>query len=245
MGEVGPEAWRWLQILGEAGVSAWIIPGGLDAVMKLSFDLLFHDGALLGEDMNLLPTFDEREMDTDAVLEVRSAFLELAARRFLAQCNASPLLRHAIDRFCDQEAVWLDDYALFEALQKETDEQDWRKWPSGLAERDPAALDEAMVSLAAEVEERKALHYLMNRQVGRLQARAETEGVKLIMAPPTPAVAQWAPTAAAAIEPVTCGVDARMIFGIDAEQQSWRFTWSDVTPEVLDRLIRGRSSGLS
>ena len=239
MGEIGPEAWRWLQVLGEAGVNRWVVPGGFRDVMLLSFDLLFQDGALLGSDLQMLPHFDDTAAAGDAAHEVRNAFLELASRRFLTQCDASPLIRYAVDRFADQEADWLDDQALFEVLQKDTGEPDWRKWPTELSARQPEALDAAMASLATEIEERKALHYLLNRQVARLFAQAEVEEVEIFSLPASSAVQDWVGASSPVIHiPADC-VRGESLFEREGQMESkWRFTWPEVTAEVLQRLFQ-------
>ncbi|MBL9113639.1 MAG: 4-alpha-glucanotransferase [Verrucomicrobiaceae bacterium] len=217
----------------------WVVPGGFHDVMLLSFDLLFQDGALLAGDLQMLPHFDEHAGAAAAANEVRTAFLELASRRFLSQCDASPLIRYAVERFADQEAEWLDDQVLFEVLQKDLGECDWRKWPDELSKRKPEALDEALVSLATEIEERKALHYLLNRQVARLFAQAQVSGVEILGLPACSAVRDWIGTAPAAIELPSDCVRAETLFERQVHAGSdWRFTWPEVTAEVLKRLFR-------
>lgn len=108
------------------------------------------------------------------------AFLKLAAQRFLAQCDASSLMRRAFDVFCEREAEWLDDYALFIALKKEHDGKSWHEWPRDLALRQPEALAQAMVRLDAEVDEVKVQQFFFNRQWEKLHARARELGVQII-----------------------------------------------------------------
>jgi len=93
----------------------------------------------------MLPAFPTDHIDFEPTIEVRTAFLKLAARRFIEQTDASPLLCHAFDKFCDEEASWLDDWALFAALRQANDYRSWTEWAPGLVTRDPAAMDEAMV----------------------------------------------------------------------------------------------------
>ena len=253
-GEIGPEAWQWLEVLGEAGVKGWVLPQPLADPMLLSLDLLRQDGMLIAKDLAMLPQFDLWEVDTPAVLEVRRAFLELAARRFIDQCDASPLMRGALDAFADLECAWLDDAALFYALQREHG-QEVASWPAPIAQREPEAMDHAMVSLAHYVDEYKASFYLLGRQWRRLQTRASQQGVKLytlaVGDAPASALDLWVGrsinaeataglfTAEAECQPEDLGdcLDGRALFGA-ANEGDWRFQWSDVTTEVLAQLVR-------
>ena len=45
--------------------------------------------------------------------------------------------------FCEKEAEWLEDYALFMALKDANDGKAWGQWDEKLRVRDEAALDEA------------------------------------------------------------------------------------------------------
>lgn len=258
-GDLGPEAWHWVDVLGEAGVPAWVMPVHVEDLSLLSFDLLHQDGALLAADMAMLPVFDEVEVDAAAVKEVRWAFLHLAARRFVCQCEASPLLRRSLELFSDDESGWLDDAALFGALQDDEEGRSWQQWPKDLKHRRPEAMDAAMVSLESQIEERKALHYLLSRQWRRLRARAAEAGVKLLVLKrpeePEQSLEAWLGTQASlSDERAKVHVDgvvgceevqgagwltAEALFGRSREtgMGSWRFRWSDLTEDVLKKLV--------
>lgn len=186
MGELGAEALRWLDTLKSMAQSFWLLPPlhGASSFagepLLLSFDSLRMDGVLLTEDLALLPGFDHDRIALAPVAEVRGAFLRLAARRCIDQGARSPLLRHAFDAFCDREADWLDDWAMFAALSQHCETSDWSTWPSPLSQRDPAAIAEAMVQHASEIEEHKALQFLYSRQWHRLRAHAHSLGISVI-----------------------------------------------------------------
>ncbi len=179
IGELGTAAETLLRLLGRAGIPSWVVPSSAEDVILLSFELLRCDGAFARGDLALLPQLEPRPADIATIREVRLAFLDLAARRFVAQCEASPLLRHALDRFCDLEADWLHDCALHAALARDQNDRAWHLWPTPLSARTPSALDAAMVSLAVQIEEQQALRYLLHRQWRRLRAIAADNGVQI------------------------------------------------------------------
>src|SRR6185436_20277960 len=57
----------------------------------------------------------------------------------------------AFREFCDQQAWWLADYALFRALHARYGERGWLDWPPPLRDRDPDALAAARRELADEI----------------------------------------------------------------------------------------------
>jgi len=196
IGEIGPEAHRWLDQLAEMGQRLWqTLPLGPTGYgnspyqslssfagnpLLISLDMLRNDGVLLPQDLTMMPTFPEDRVEFGSVIEVRSAFLKLAARRFLDQCRCSPLLRRAFDVYCDRETAWLDDFALFIALKQEQGQRSWAQWPRGLALRDPQSLAEARARCADEIEEVKVLQFFFHRQWQRLRLRARELDITLI-----------------------------------------------------------------
>ena len=196
IGELGPGAELWLDTLHRMGQKLWqILPLGPTGYgnspyqslssfagnpLLISFDALVRDGIVKPDDLRMMPEFRDDKVDFDAVIEVRSAFLRQAARRFITHCEASPSLAQVFDRFCEQERDWLDDYALFIALKNEHGQRAWTEWPSELALREPDAIAQAIASLEAEIEEVKALQFLFNRQWTKLHAHAKKLDISII-----------------------------------------------------------------
>ena len=196
MGEIGPEALRWLDTLAEMGQRLWqMLPLGPTGYgnspyqslssfagnpLLISFEALAQDGVLLPQDLQMIPQFPEGKVDFGAAIEVRTAFLKLAARRFLVQCGQSPLVRRAFDVFCEREAAWLNDFALFVALKEENRQRAWVEWPEDLVQRRPEALAAASERLAPEIEECKVLQFFFHRQWQKLRLRARELGITLI-----------------------------------------------------------------
>ncbi len=196
MGEIGPEAHHWLTVLHGLGQMTWEMlalgpTAGQNARQPLhscfagnplliSFESLRIDGVLLPQDLALLPAFNNERVDYGPATEVRAAFLRLAAQRLLAQCESSPLLCHAFEAYCDREASWLDDWALFAALQHEHNDAPWHTWPSDIAARESEAVANAIIRLESEMDEHRALQFLFTRQWHKLRAHAHELGIQLV-----------------------------------------------------------------
>ncbi len=196
IGEIGPEAIRWLETLDRMGHKAWqMLPLGPTGYgnspyqalssfagnpLLISLEGLRNDGVLTPDDLAMVPAFPTSKVDFDAASEVRTAFLKLAAQRFITQCDSSPLMRLAFSVFCEREAWWLDDYAMFIALKEESGFLPWNEWPSHLALRDPGAMEKASERRASEIAEVKALQFFFHRQWQKIRVRAKELGISLI-----------------------------------------------------------------
>ena len=107
---------------------------------------------------------------------------QLALRRAFAYFRdrelASGTRRAASFRaFCNEQAWWLDDYALFRALHAHHGERSWFDWPEAVRRRVPNALDEARRTLADDVLFRQYVQWVAGDQWGT--ARDECGGVEL------------------------------------------------------------------
>jgi 4-alpha-glucanotransferase len=80
--------------------------------------------------------------------------------------------------YVDEQAWWLDDYALFRALHAHHGERAWTEWPQPVRDRMPEALVDARVELDDEVRYRKYVQWIAGEQWAA--ARARTSGVALL-----------------------------------------------------------------
>ena len=83
----------------------------------------------------------------------------------------------ALRAYIHDQAWWLDEYALFRALHAHEDERPWLDWPAALRGREPAALAEARLELAADILYRQYVQWVANDQWDA--ARTASGGVAL------------------------------------------------------------------
>jgi 4-alpha-glucanotransferase len=193
IGDVGPDAVAWVDRLHEAGQSWWqSLPLGPTGYgnspyqplssfagngLVVSPDWLIEDGLLRSSD---LPSgaFPEAAVDYDAVIPFKLGLLEKAWANF--QAGARTDLRVAHEQFLNEQAHWLNDYALFHALNAKFNSEYYLDWPKELVEREPAALDRARRKLADQVGLASFEQFVLFRQADRLKAHAHDRGIKLI-----------------------------------------------------------------
>ena len=123
-------------------------------------------------------SFPATAIDYDAVIPFKHRLLETAWNHFRAGARAD--LRPAYEQFCNEQAHWLDDYALFRALKARHQGAYYLEWPAELVRRDPAALARARRDLADPIDQVCFAQFLLFRQGARLKEYAQAKGLRLI-----------------------------------------------------------------
>ncbi len=193
IGDMGSTAMAWIDRLRDAGQSWWqALPLGPTGygdspyqsmssfagnALLISPDWLIEDGLLQASDC-AGRSFPSAAVDFDAVRQFKYTLLETAWKNFNANWRSD--LRPAFEQFRQDQAHWLDDYALFRALKIRYAGASYLQWPDELVRRRPAALERARRDLASEVEQVRFAQFLVFRQGGRLEAHARAKGVRLI-----------------------------------------------------------------
>jgi 4-alpha-glucanotransferase len=191
IGDLGPEAHRFLDWLAAAGQSVWQVlplgpPGHGDSPyaarstfagspLLLSPEVLAETGLLDAGEVDRAPRHAlGAPVDYAAVHAQKQPLLEEAYRRFLAAGRAPELeaLRAA-------EPSWLPDYALFMALREE-DARAFYEWPAPLATRDPAALAAAETRLADRIGFHVFTQLMFDAQWREIRAHAARSGIRIL-----------------------------------------------------------------
>ena len=192
-GDLGEGARRFVDWLAEAGQRWWqVLPlGGLGpghspymstsafAANPLLVDLeeLAQRGWLEADELVPPRPFPAARVDYPETIAWRHARLERAARRFDDRADAASRADFAL--FCDRHAAWLDDYALFMALDEAQPGSGWQAWPDGLATRDAGALARARRRLAPRLRFWSFVQWCFDRQWQALRVYARARGVRM------------------------------------------------------------------
>src|SRR5207302_8561747 len=92
--------------------------------------------------------FSATAVEFDAVKRFKCALLEAAWKSFGTGARSD--LHPDFERFGQEKAHWLDDYALFSALKARYGGASYLEWPEELVRRAPAALEQARRELASQ-----------------------------------------------------------------------------------------------
>ncbi len=194
IGDLGDEAYRFIDFLAAAGQGYWqVLPmsptgygdspyQGLSAFagnpILIGPERLVAAGHLAPSDIAEVPPFPQERVDFGRVIPYKTELLERAFANF--QAGAAPEQRAALERFCHEQAAWLDDYALFMALKKFHGLRPWTEWETDLKRRQPAALARARQELAEEIAGQKYRQWLVFEQWLALKRYANERGVRII-----------------------------------------------------------------
>ena len=115
-----------------------------------------------------------RYVDYGVMYESRYPLLKKAYARFRKHTPSD------FSDFCEKEAEWLDDYALFMALKDAHGGDSWFLWEPELKTRKKRALDKARAEYAEDICFYQMLQYLFYRQWRRLKAYVNDLGIEII-----------------------------------------------------------------
>jgi 4-alpha-glucanotransferase len=194
IGDLGDAAYRFLDFLADAGQSYWqVLPlsptgygdspyQGLSAFagnpMLISPEKLVEAGHLTRQDLEGFPYLADDKVDFGPVIYHKTRLLHQAFANFHAQAPAHQ--RAAFDQFCDEQAFWLDDFALFMALKEAHHLRPWHEWEPELVRRQPAALVGQREALAGEIEEQKYRQWQFFEQWLALKEYAHEQDIRII-----------------------------------------------------------------
>jgi 4-alpha-glucanotransferase len=117
-------------------------------------------------------------VDYPRVRRLKTTVLRQAFTHFRREEWANDTRRAgALRAYIDEQAWWLEDYALFRALHAAFDERPWTEWPEELRDRRPAALEQSREDLEEDILYRQYLQWVADGQWSH--ARRQSAGVSL------------------------------------------------------------------
>lgn len=194
IGDLGPGAYRFIDFLNASGQRLWqILPLNPTSTARdnspysspsafagnpllISPDHMVRDGFIDRADLNGRPAFHDDRVDYGAVTRFKMRILGTAYRR------TRPRLQKEGDyrRFSNQNADWLDDFALFTAAKIRFHHVPWNRWPTPLRDRRPAGLREWRGILHHRIETEKFVQYLFFKQWTALKNYARRRKILFI-----------------------------------------------------------------
>ena len=193
IGDLGPAAYGFIDFLSAARQGLWqVLPLGPPAngdspysstsafagnPLLISLERLAERGWIDGSHLASL----EQEIGNIDYAEVKQRKLPLltqAAGNFLARAPIPALGR--FERFCAENAWWLEDFVLFDALRDRYSQQCWNEWPNPLARCEPAALETARQELASEMAVRRAIQFAFWEQWHALRRRCAERSIRVV-----------------------------------------------------------------
>ncbi len=154
LGDIGHQAWRFIEFLHEYGFKTWqMLPLGPTLFDKSPYQCLSAHAA--NPDLISLDWLQDRGwLDRSKVVvgvndsDYRRFCLEQAGHYFYQnQHQIESVYFDKLADFSHQHKYWLDDYALFMALKEKFDQNPWYQWPQDYRYRQPERLQQAREDL--------------------------------------------------------------------------------------------------
>ena len=188
IGTLGKNAFDFVDFLKQTGQSYWqmlpVTPTGYsDSPYQsastfagnpymIDLDLLIEEGLLTQKECDIDWGSDPKNVDFGKLWENRYQVLHKAFLRFN---------RKEMNEFRQQNADWLDDYALFTALKTKYQNRPWYEWDDPeIVNRSPKAIAYYTQSLIHDIEFQCFMQYEFNKQFSAVKAYANQNGISII-----------------------------------------------------------------
>ncbi|HEY3291051.1 MAG TPA: 4-alpha-glucanotransferase, partial [Anaerolineae bacterium] len=194
IGEFNAYAYAFVDFLSATGQKLWqVLPLGPTGYgdspyqcfsafagnpLLISLDQLVKENALPASAVANVPAFPADRVDYGPVIEYKNAVLRQSAAYFIK--NATPQEHSDFWVFCERNAAWLDDFALFMALKDAHGGNVWNTWERDLARHEPWALSQWRTKLSNEIQTYQYLQYQFFKQWNALKQYANKIGVRIV-----------------------------------------------------------------
>lgn len=194
IGDFGTEAFEFVDFLVAAKQTYWqVLPLGQTGygdspyqcfsafagnIFMISLEKLVEDKFLSEDDLANPPEFSDTKVDFGGVIEYKTPLLKKAFENFRKTSDLKTV--EAFHLFCDENAFWLEDYALFRAIKFAQNQVSWQDWETGLKLRDRETLEEAKRELDDDIFAQKFYQFAFFSQWNAVKTYANENGVQII-----------------------------------------------------------------
>ncbi len=193
IGDFGPAAYSFVDSLASARQGLWqVLPLGplgygnspyssISAFagnpLLISLERLASRGWIDGARLSTLPS-DSAPVEYDQVFSAKMPLLFEAGRKFINSATGGA--RERFERFCRENAWWLDDFVLFDALRVQHKLASWNGWPAEVAHGEPGAIARARKELAVDLKIRSALQFAFHEQWQALRRYCSERAIRVV-----------------------------------------------------------------
>jgi 4-alpha-glucanotransferase len=194
IGDLGPEAFRWVDFLAETGCGLWqVLPLGPTGYGDSPYQcfsafagnpylvspaLLLDERLLSLDDLKDRPEFPADRVDFGPVIEWKKTILHRSYIKFSSA--PLPTIHKDLIQFQQDNISWLPDYALFSALKDKNNGRPWVEWAAPLRTRQQKELDDFRKENQDLIDEIMYYQFLFFRQWDRLKSYANSRNIKIV-----------------------------------------------------------------
>ncbi len=194
IGDLGPGAYRFIDFLSKTRQGLWQLlplnptstahgnsPYGSASVfagnpLLISPDHLVRDGFLEKKDLAGRPSFSNQRVNYKNATRYKTRLLRTAWRKYRKRLDTDV----GFQRFCKENENWIEDFALFSALQGRFRGTIWSRWPTPLRDRHTGALRRWRRELKDTIEMQKFSQYIFFKQWEALRDYGHRKKIRFI-----------------------------------------------------------------
>jgi len=194
IGDLGPEAYRFVDFLSESKQVYWqILPLNPTVTVLgnspysspsafagnpilVSPEALIERGFLSKSDFDYNTTFSVGSVDYEKVTKYKESLLQIAYEKNKERLTSD----YEFMSFCHENSYWLDDYALFISLKGSFNLGSWSEWPMDLRDRHETSLKEWREKLKERILKEKFIQYLFFKQWASLKDYCRSKNIHII-----------------------------------------------------------------
>jgi malto-oligosyltrehalose synthase/4-alpha-glucanotransferase len=192
VGDMGPEAIKFVDVLHRTKQKYWqMLPfspvdaqmfyspyssrsGMAGNVLFISPELLVKEGLLDAKEVDKYKLIHDSKADFKEAAGIRKTLLSKAWKKFNEKGEQTDF-----HLFKDNEAYWLDDFALYEVLKEEYHNKAWFNWPDEFKHRHKKALKKFVADNADRIDFIKWQQWVFAKQWSALKQYANEHNTKL------------------------------------------------------------------
>jgi malto-oligosyltrehalose synthase/4-alpha-glucanotransferase len=196
IGDIGPDAMKFADVLfnsrqkywqmlpvnpvdKQAGYSPYSSASSMAGnTLLISPELLEKDGLLKKDDLKKYELSVKGPVNFDEVKRIKTALFEMAYQNFLSYGNEAKKLQ--FHDFKSNEAEWLNDFALYEALKSKHENKPWYQWPQAYKSRNLTTLKKIEKEDAEYIDKVKWLQFIFSKQWAALKNYCNAKSITLL-----------------------------------------------------------------
>ncbi|MHC5059505.1 MAG: 4-alpha-glucanotransferase [Planctomycetota bacterium] len=193
VGDIGPASYKFADFLAAAGQRYWqVLPLNPPAIeiphspyncisayagngLLISPELLHSRGLLTLKEIRSVPVFPPAKVNYRVAIPHKTRLLKTAYARFKLRPPDADY-----NRFCQNNAGWLDDFAAYAVLRRHLGAGNWYDWPAQFRDKEKFSISSLNAKMRDETDFQKFIQYEFFRQWSALKRYCKERGVAII-----------------------------------------------------------------
>ncbi|OGO17375.1 MAG: 4-alpha-glucanotransferase, partial [Chloroflexi bacterium RBG_16_48_8] len=146
--------------------------------LLINLQSLQAEGLLSSNDLQDKSDFPNKYVDYGQVIQYKNRLFRRAWERF--HSGGVRHLQKDFSMFCDGNADWLLDFALYMALKEANGGKPWTAWDPELRQRQPGVIERATKEYKGPIEDHCFRQFLFFRQWKQVSKRARELGIQIV-----------------------------------------------------------------